>query len=177
LALVWLGLAACAAAAPAPRPAPEFTIHLISGRDIHLSSYRGKVVVLLMVSTDCPHCQSTARFLESLVKRLGPRGYQPLAAAFNQNAHMLVQSFIDKARVTFPVGYADRSSVLAFLGRSPKVVTYVPVAVFIDRRGMIRGQYTGDDPFLGPDDDVRDRNILMLVEQLLREDASSPPKK
>ncbi len=174
---VLLGLSVTSQAPPVPRPAAEFSIQLPSGNSVHLSSYLGKVVVLLMISTDCPHCQSTVRFLESLIKRLGPRGYQPLAAAYNQNANVLVKSFIEKSRATFPVGYADRAAVLAFLDRSPKVMTYVPVAVFIDRKGMIRGQYTGDDPFMSPDDDiVRNQNIFLLIEKLLREAPSSSGK-
>lgn len=176
--LLLLGVSATLGAAPVPRPATEFSIRLPSGKDVSLSAYLGKVVVLLMVSTDCPHCQSTVRFLDSLVKRLGPRGYQPLAAAYNQNANALIQPFIEKTRATFPVGYADRAAVLAFLDRSPKVMTYVPVAVFIDRRGMIRGQYTGDDPFMSPDDDIaRNQNIFLLIERLLKEDPAAGARK
>ncbi len=173
-----LGLTVTLRSAPVPRPATEFSIRLPSGNSVHLSSYLGKVVVLLLVSTDCPHCQSTVRFLESLIKRFGPRGYQPLAAAYNQNANVLVKSFIEKTRATFPVGYADRAAVLAFLDRSPRMMTYVPVAVFIDRNGMIRGQYTGDDPFLSPDDEiVRNQNIYLLIEKLLKEAPASSPGK
>lgn len=173
LILAWLllpGVAVPAADAPL-RAAPEFTIHLTSGKDIRLSSYRGKVVTLLFVSTDCPHCAEVTRFMNSVQKQYEARGYQTLAVAFNAMAIMLVDEFVKRTGAVFPVGYSDRDPVYKFLERSPMLRTYVPISVFIDRAGRIRGQYLGDDPFMGPTDTARDHNIRNLVEKLLNESA------
>jgi hypothetical protein len=37
--------------------------------------------------------------------------------------------------------------VLTYLDHPPMLQMYVPVLVLIDRNGMIRNQYLGDDPF------------------------------
>ena len=168
--LLLLGLSVPAADAP-PRMAPEFTFHLNSGKEIRLSSYRGKVVTLLFVSTDCPHCAEVTRFMNTVQKQYEARGYQTLAVAFNPMAVMLVDEFVKRTSAVFPVGYSDRDVVYNFLQRSPMLRTYVPISVFIDREGRIRGQYLGDDPFMGPTDAARDKNIRNLVEKLLNERA------
>ncbi len=173
LAGFWLAAAALPAADEAPRMAPEFTIHTTAGKDIRLSSYRGKVVTLLFVSTDCPHCAEVTRFMNTVQKQYEARGYQTIAVAFNAMANLLLDEFVSRTGAAFPVGYADREAVYGFLQRSPMLRTYVPISVFIDRQGRIRGQYLGDDPFMGPTDEARDRNIRALVEKLLNESAAA----
>ena len=149
--------------ATAPRLSPEYTVQLTTGRQIKLSSYRGKVVVLMFVSTDCSHCQDTSRFMESIQKEYRPRGVQTMAVAFNDMAMMLVPGFISKTGASFPVGYDTRESVFAYLQRSLTIQTFVPIMVFIDRQGMIRGQYVGDDKFF----EDREKNIRGTLETLL----------
>jgi hypothetical protein len=46
---------------------------------------------------------------------------------------------------------------------------YVPVLVFIDRKGMIRHQYLGDDPF----QQNQEKNLRDTIEALLKEPAGS----
>ncbi len=41
-----MAIGADSAPAPLPRPAGEFTIHLDNGKQVLLSSYRGKVVLM-----------------------------------------------------------------------------------------------------------------------------------
>lgn len=150
-----------------PRPSPEFAVKLTSGRQLLLSSYRGKVVVLMFISTDCEHCQKTCReIMEPLQKKYGSRDLQILAVAFNQMAAMLVPDFIKKNGVTFPVGADTLESVYAYLDRSTTLRTYVPIMVFIDRKGIIRSQYLGDDEgFLAnPEKRIRDSMEPLLKE-------------
>src|SRR5438477_12868387 len=91
--LLALGVAAFAQP-PMPRKAPEITIAEPSGKQTLLSSYKGKVVVLAMVSTICPHCQKECEMLTQLSTEMKPKGVQMLAIAFNDNASVLVPAFI-----------------------------------------------------------------------------------
>jgi peroxiredoxin len=147
-----------------PRPAPNYAVKLVSGQQIPLNSYRGKVVALLFVSTTCPHCQETCRLMNSLRKEYGPRGFETVAVAFNPMAKMLLPEFIQKTGATFPVGYDDSDPVYNFLQRPTILQTYVPIMVFIDRQGVIRGQYLGDDKFFGDSE----KNIRSMIETLLK---------
>ncbi len=152
------------------RPAPDYSVKLITGKQIPLSTYRGKVVALIFVSTDCPHCQDTCSYMEKVQRQYGPRGLQTLAVAFNPMAIMLVQEFINKTGATFPVGYEERDPVFAFLQRSTTLQTYVPILVLIDRNGMIRGQHLGDDPIFTVDPATKESlQVRAAIDRLLKE--------
>lgn len=169
LTLACLSVLTPLSGADVPRPSPDYTVKLPSGQQIPISSYRGKVVALLFVSTTCPHCQETCRLMSSLVKEYGPRGFETVAAAFNPMARMLVPEFVQKSGATFPVGYDEWESVAGFLQRPTILQTFVPIMVFIDRQGVIRGQYLGDDSFFG----AQEKNIRSMIETLLKAPAAA----
>jgi peroxiredoxin len=141
-----------------------------------LSSYRGKVVALMFISTDCTHCQDTCRvIMEKLQKEYGSQGFQTLAVAFNPMAAMLVPDFIKKTGVTFPVGADTTETVYAYLDKSTTLRTWVPIMVFIDRKGIIRSQYLGDDEgyIANAEKRIRD-SIEPLLKEPARGAASAP---
>jgi peroxiredoxin len=162
-------LAAMAPAAPLPRQSPDFAIHLTPSGQVSPTQYKGKVVVLAFISTSCPHCQHTTQVLSGFQREYGPRGLQVLAAAFNPMANMLVPDFIKQYQPAFPVGYTERLDAHGYLQHSEQLQMYVPVLVFIDRKGMIRHQYLGDDPF----QQNQEKNLRDTIEALLKEPAAS----
>jgi peroxiredoxin len=128
---------------PMPRKAPELTIVEPSGKQSLLSSYRGKVVALAFIFTTCPHCQAETGVLNKLQGELGPKGFQALAVAFNDNANLLVGNFIQNFHPAFPVGSADRKTATDFLQVDDTPTSKgwnVPQMVLIDRKGMIVAQ-------------------------------------
>jgi peroxiredoxin len=148
-----------------PRKAPELTIVEPSGKQTLLSSYRGKVVVLAFVYTTCPHCQAECGVLNKLNTELGPKGFQPLAVAFNDNAQYLVSGFIQNLHANFPVGYAGRQTVTDFaqLDDTGKVLWNVPQMIIIDKRGMIVAQSTPQ----GSEDLQVEDSLRKLITSLL----------
>ncbi len=58
---------------------------------------------------------------------------------------------------------------------SPMVRSYVPFILFIDRNGVIRGEYTGNDPFFS-DESALDKNIRAEIMKLLVENTKSAVK-
>ena len=136
------------AAAPVPRPTKEFTIFLPSGKQSLLTSYRGRVVMLAFMFTTCPHCQALSKIITKLQNELGPRGFQALGVAFNDEVNtpnsaanaQVTAGFVSQFQVGFPVGYAPRDSVLSYLGVSDIERWVVPQIVIVDRKGVIRAQ-------------------------------------
>src|ERR1700730_9129228 len=136
------------AAAPVPRPTKEFTIILPSGKQTLLSSYRGKVVTEAYMFTTCPHCQALSKVITKLQNELGPRGFQALGVAFNDEVNtpnkasnaQVTADFVSQFQVGFPVGYAPRESVLSYLGISDIESWSVPQVAIVDRKGVIRAQ-------------------------------------
>ncbi len=132
-----------------PRPAPELSINMPDGSQKLLSSLKGKPVMLSFFFTTCPHCQDMSRLLSSqIVPEYAPKGVQFLAAAFDDNAKEQVGDFNAKYARGFPVGWVERGSVYEFLQKSIVVPLYVPIVVFIDRKGIIQSEYIGDPTFL-----------------------------
>jgi peroxiredoxin len=138
-----LVLAACllAAAAPVPRQAPGFTFAEPADKQTPLASWKGKVVVIEFMLTQCPHCWRLAQTLNRLQRELGPRGVQAVAVAFDRDLTPATASdFAGRAAIGFPVAVATSAQVDAFLGREPQERLQVPQLVVIDRAGVIRAQ-------------------------------------
>ena len=97
-------------------------------------------MALAFIFTTCPHCQAECGVLTKLQGELGDKGFQPLAVAFNDNAGMLVNSFVQNFHPSFPVGFASRQTVLDYLQIEDTPGWVVPQMVLIDRKGMIVAQ-------------------------------------
>ncbi len=160
------------AAPPAIRKAPEFTITDANGKESLLSSYRGKVVVIGFVYTTCVHCQVFSGVLEKLYKELGPRGFQPIDIAWNDNAKLLITNFAQQFGVTFPIAWSTYDPIMSFIQFSIMDRPVVPLVVVIDRKGMIRAQSPA-----GGDANLQDEGKLReLIETLLKEPGTSARK-
>ncbi|MEK7405015.1 MAG: TlpA disulfide reductase family protein [Acidobacteriota bacterium] len=164
-----LALAAALPGAEASRPAPEYAVKLPSGQQLLLSQFRGKVVALEFLLTTCPACQDASRVMNQLHKEYGPRGFQPLGVAINEMAMMLVPDYVRDLQLGFPVGVGTRESCLDFLRHSAVLRMMMPQLVLIDRKGVIRGQYAGDDPFMKD----KEKSLRAQVEALLNETAGA----
>lgn len=175
LLLLWAGQAFLAAAAEPPRKSPPLTIEFVGGPPATLESFRGKVVFLAFIDTGCQHCQAMTRELAPLAREYAPKGVQFLECAFNSGVETAVPEFIRQFQPGFPVGYADRVAVYAFLQRSilDTRPLYVPHVVFLDRAGMIRSDYPGESGFAGQPA----ANARVELDKLLAEPVRTPASK
>lgn len=166
-----LRLAAAAAAialtmpaAEVPRKAPELQIRMADGKDVLLSSFKGKVIALEFLLTTCPHCQRASQTVNKLQREFGAQGFQPLGVAINDMANMLVVDYVKQFNLTYPVGYAHRDTAINFLQHPIMVSMMMPQLVIIDRQGMIRHQIAGNDKFF----DNEEKNIRDAILPLLK---------
>jgi thiol-disulfide isomerase/thioredoxin len=125
---------------PVPRKSPEFTITDPSGKQMLLSSLKGKIVVLPFMFTTCPHCQRYAQELTQLQKEFGPRGVVFLGTVFNDANGAMATQFVREFSVGFPVGYATRDQVISYLGLSVLDRWVVPQVAILDKQGNIVAQ-------------------------------------
>jgi len=166
---VW---AAQMSAAEIPRPAPDLTIPLVNGKQIKVSDYRGKVLCLVFILTTCPHCQKTTQLLDGIYKDLAPQGFDVVEAALNQNPD--IPNFVAQFKTPFPVGTGEVMKALDYMQWPKDKRPLVPFVVFIDRKGMIRAQYTGaDEAFF---DAQQEQHMRQEAEALLTEGAGAPAK-
>jgi peroxiredoxin len=91
------------------------------------------------------------------------KGVQVLGAAFDQGASTRLREFNTKLGLNYPCGYSDQGAVLNFLDLPPTEPYFVPILVFIDKRGTIRSQYIGDESFL----QKQELNIRIEIDKML----------
>lgn len=157
-------LATALFAAQIPRKAPEFAIQMPDGKQQLLSSYRGKAVVFAFMFTTCPHCQNTAKLLTKIQTEYAAKSVQVLGATFDPGAAFKVQQFNRMLGLNFPCGYSNPKAVNDFIQQPPDNPPFVPILVFIDKAGMVRSQYVGDEKFLSN----QDVNIRAEIDKLLK---------
>ena len=125
---------------PVPRKSPEFTITDPAGKQMLLSSYKGKVVVMPFMFTTCPHCQREAQMLTKLQQEFASRGVVMLGTIFNDANAAMATQFVKEFSIGFPVGYASRDQVTSYLGLSVMDRWVVPQIAIIDRKGNVVAQ-------------------------------------
>jgi peroxiredoxin len=158
-----LGLLAAAPAVPG-RPSPEFVVRGPASQ-LLLSSYKGKYPVLFFLFfTTCPHCQAATEVLNRLQREYAKRGLRIVACAFDPNAEYTVAAFAQQYQTVFPTGFSSRAAVLTYLNHPPNQPLSVPIFVFIDKKGRIREQHMGSDPFFR----AQEKNARASIEALLK---------
>jgi peroxiredoxin len=160
----------CAAAPEAPRPevprkAADYAIQTAPDKYIWTNQYAGKTVVLAFILTDCSHCQFTTGLLNAIQKDYGERGVQVLESAINPMSALHIPEFTKQFQPAFPVGYNDQKYAAKFLGYPEDDPMFMPQIVMIDRTGMIRAQFSGDDTRLLKD--VQDKTLREALDQTL----------
>jgi cytochrome oxidase Cu insertion factor (SCO1/SenC/PrrC family) len=151
--------------------APELGINMPDGSQKLLSSYRGKPVCLAFFYTTCPHCQDMAKLLSSqIVPEYAPKGVAFIAAAFDPDTKTQTADFVKTYVKGFPMGYVERGQVNEFLQKSVMTLLYVPIMVFIDRKGTIQSEYIGDQTFLADPP----KNVRAELDKLLARPAGKP---
>ena len=178
VALTLLVLSVTASAVPSalPRQSPDFTIHEASGKQIQLSSFKGKVVMIEFLFLRSPKCLDLTQTMNKLNAELGSRGFQPVAIAFSapqsEANQALVANLVDSLKLTYPVGYTNKEEVDRYLSREQMETLRIPQVVIIDRAGTIRAQTGVDNLNL-----ENEAYLRTMIDGLLKEGAPASKKK
>ena len=135
------------------RPAPDFTLPLIDGGQLRLSSYRGKVVLLDFWATWCVPCREETPHFVELQQKYGGEGLQIIGVSMDDSPEP-VHTFYQQFHMNYPVvmGTAD-------VGGAYGGVLGLPIAFLIDREGLIYAKHIG-----ATDAAVFDKDITTLLQ-------------
>ena len=114
------------------RPA-ELKLKDIHGRYIHLSKYRGKVVLINFWATWCPPCRKEIPDLIKLQREFRSRGLQVIGVTYPPQRLAEVRRFVRKAKVNYPVGLGTKETKLFFTTSET-----LPMTIVIGTDGRIR---------------------------------------
>ena len=123
------------------RRAPGFSLPDLHGQQHDIQDYRGKIVLLDIIQTGCPHCQMLADVLEKVVAKYGGK-VAVLTFAIPQDTVATVTRFVAEHKVTTPVLFDCGQASASYLKVTPQNPTVnVPHLFVIDGQGMIRNDF------------------------------------
>ena len=119
--------------------APGFTLKDLSGTDIKLLDYSGKVVLLEFWATWCPPCRSTIPGLIALQNKYKDKKVAILAVSVDegQNLEKKLSEFTRENKINYKVLLGTEDISRAYNVKS------IPVIFLIDKSGAIHSLHMG----------------------------------
>jgi peroxiredoxin len=120
---------------------PEMEVTMIDGKKVKLSSLRGRVCVIDMFASTCPHCQDHAPHMSKIFNQYKAQGMIILGLATDKKDDAArVKKFIVDYGVSYPVGFLS-SEVLAYYADSHN--HSVPQVVMFGKNGKMIKRWIG----------------------------------
>lgn len=122
--------------------APDFTLSDTSGKQVSLSSLKGKVVLLEFWATWCPPCKEAVPELNTLYEKYRERGFVLLGVSVDKGADSMVavSTYVKRHSITYPVLLADSNT------NSSYSVTSIPTSFIIGKDGKVVNKRLGFVP-------------------------------
>ncbi len=117
----------------------DFTLKDMNGKDVRLSAYKGKVILLDFWATWCGPCKLEIPWFVEFQTKYGNRGLQALGVSVDDTVDKL-KPYVAQLKMNYPV--------LQGLGHDDVQDAYgplwgIPVTVVISRDGRICAKHTG----------------------------------
>lgn len=120
---------------------PEMEVTMIDGKKVKLSSLRGRVCVIDMFASWCPHCQEHAPHMSKAFNQYKAQGMVILGLATDKKEDAdKVKKFITDYKVSYPVGFLT-NEVLAYYADSHN--HSVPQVVMFGKNGKMIKRWIG----------------------------------
>ncbi len=135
--------------------APDFTVEMVDGQKVTLSSLKGKVVMINFWATWCPPCREEfKRMQKDVVDRFKGKDFQLLAISRGEKK-ATVDQFRDKQGYTFPMGLDPTQEIYKKYASN-----YIPRNFIVGKDGKVIYVSVGYSP-----DEFE--NMLKAIEQAL----------
>lgn len=118
----------------APRPAPMITLRNLEGRDVALTEWKGKLLLVNFWATWCAPCRSEMPLLINAQKQYGARGLQIIGPALDDADS--VKKMAADLKLNYPVmaDYNSADAAMLLLGNPEGGL---PFSVLFDAQGRI----------------------------------------
>jgi thiol-disulfide isomerase/thioredoxin len=127
--------------------APDFTLKDLDDRDVSLSEYKGKVVLLNFWATWCEPCRVEIPWLIDMQQKYSARGFTIIGIAMDEEGKTEVAPYVAKERFNVN-GQALPMSYPIVLGNDPMADKFggllgYPTSILISRDGKVVKRVTG----------------------------------
>jgi peroxiredoxin len=112
--------------------APDFTLPTLDGKELSLSQFRGKIVMVNFWQESCSACRSEMPHLQAIYEEWPHDKLEILAVNIGER-DAFVQSFVDRQGLTFPT-LLDSDEAVYKIYQTPAI----PTTFFINADGIIK---------------------------------------
>jgi peroxiredoxin len=120
------------------KTAPDFVLVDMEGNKHRLSEYKGQGVFLNFWATWCKPCEREMPYIENQYQQFKDQGVQVLAIDSSET-DLVVNKFVERHGMTFPVMIDKDGQVQAAYGINP-----LPITFLIDKEGKVVKSHTGE---------------------------------
>ncbi len=125
--------------------APEFSLPSLDGKQVSLSDFRGKVVLVHFWATWCPPCVEELPVLDRLFRSGMGGDFEILAVSVDEGGAPAVAAFMKQHNLTLPVLLDPGAPVSHSYGTFKFPETYI-----LDRKGIVRYKVIGAADWSNP---------------------------
>ena len=118
--------------------APDFALKDADGKTVHLSDYRGKVVLLDFWATWCGPCKIEIPWFMDIERKNKDKGFEVLGVSMDDNGWEDVKPFLAELQVNYRVVIGNDDTAKNYGG-----VDALPTTFLIDREGKIAAIHIG----------------------------------
>jgi peroxiredoxin len=123
----------------------SFTLPDSQGRYHDVLDYRGKVLLIDIMKTECPHCGTFSKVLERVKSRYAGR-VEILSVVNPPDTPQTVSAYVARNKVTSPVLFDFGQAVAAMLNITPQNPTIkLPTLLIVGPDGIIRADFVYDE--------------------------------
>lgn len=126
---------------------PDVSGTSLTGQPLHLSSYRGDVLVLNFWGSWCTPCRSEAPALGTLARQMRAKGVRFLGVDIRDEPDSAL-AFMQTFRVGYP-SFNDPNDQIALDFRGTMTPSAIPTTLVIDRSGQVAARVVGGVTYAG----------------------------
>lgn len=119
-------------------PAMDFTLMDINNKDVRLSDFKGKAVMLRFWSSRCPSCKKEMPVVEQAYRKLKDKDFVVLAINIEDPKEVAAET-AKKLGLSFPI-LIDKGMAVTKLYK----VFATPTSFFIDKNGVMKEKVLGE---------------------------------
>jgi len=125
-------------------PAPDFRLTALDGKQVALSDYKGRIVVMSFMASWCPFCNAAAPYFEQVNKKYRSKGVETFIVDVHEQKTP-ISEFVKKHALTCSVALDTEGKITTLYAPPPTVApelkreeTMIASFLIVDRQGTIQ---------------------------------------
>jgi peroxiredoxin len=120
------------------KPAPEFSLKDGDGKTVHLSDYKGKVVLLDFWATWCGPCKIEIPWFMEFEKQFKDQGFAVVGVSMDEDGWTAIKPYVQDMKMNYRVLLGNDAVSAAYGG-----LDSLPTTLLTDRDGGIASVHVG----------------------------------